>query len=138
MEKIDNIPDRLRWCRHAMGLMQSEVAAEIGLSRYQYILMETGACQVYPLDVVDKLSKFYGIAPELLLDDYNQFLSRDPAQLLKDQRKKTGLSRKAFAHLTGIPETSLKGWETGQKQISRASWERYFGDGKLATLLDLR
>lgn len=92
--------------------------------------METGACQVYPLDVVDKLSKFYGIAPELLLDDYNQFLSRDPAQLLKDQRKKTGLSRKAFAHLTGIPETSLKGWETGQKQISRASWERYFGDGK--------
>lgn len=128
LAEIDNVPDRLRWCRHAMGWMQKEVAAEIGISRHQYIELETGVCQVYPPDAMDKLSKLYGIPPELLLDEYNLFLARNPAKLLSARRAQSGLTRKAFARLTGIPETSLKGWETGEKQISRASWEKYFQD----------
>ena len=36
-EEIQNVPDRLRWCRHHMGLMQKEVAEQIGISRGHYI-----------------------------------------------------------------------------------------------------
>ncbi len=41
-EEIDNVPDRLRWCRHHMGLMQKEVAEQIGITRGHYIDFETG------------------------------------------------------------------------------------------------
>lgn len=41
-EEINNVPDRLRWCRHHMGLMQKEVAEQIGISRIQYIDFESG------------------------------------------------------------------------------------------------
>ena len=39
-EDIPNVPDRLRWCRHHMGLMQKEVAELIGISRGHYIDFE--------------------------------------------------------------------------------------------------
>lgn len=41
-EDIPNVPDRLRWCRHHMGLMQKEVAELIGISRGHYIDFEVG------------------------------------------------------------------------------------------------
>lgn len=41
-EEIQNVPDRLRWCRHHMGLMQKEVAEQIGISRGHYIDYEVG------------------------------------------------------------------------------------------------
>ena len=40
-EDIPNVPDRLRWYRHHMGLMQKEVAELIGISRGHYIDMLT-------------------------------------------------------------------------------------------------
>ena len=33
-EDIQNVPDRLRWLRHSRGLIQTEVAAKIGMSRH--------------------------------------------------------------------------------------------------------
>jgi len=36
-EEIDNVPDRLRWCRHQMGLMQKEVADLLDITRGHYI-----------------------------------------------------------------------------------------------------
>lgn len=125
-DEIDNVPDRLRWRRHEMGLMQKEVAARVGISRYRYIQLETGLCQAYHLDVLDKLSTFYNVPLDCLLDDYNRFLAKGQAQQLTDCREHTGLSRREFAAQTGIPETSLREWEEGRKRISRASWEKYY------------
>ena len=55
--KLDgNVPDRLRWCRHHMGLMQKEVAELIGITRGHYIDFEVGYVDHYPKEIVDKLA----------------------------------------------------------------------------------
>lgn len=69
-EEIQNVPDRLRWCRHHMGLMQKEVAEQIGISRGHYIDYEVGYVDYYPKEVVDRLADFYHIPVEDLLDEY--------------------------------------------------------------------
>jgi len=125
-DEIDNVPDRLRWCRYGMGLMQKEVAERVGISPAAYIELETGTCQRYRLDVMDKLSAFYGIPRDCLLDDYNRFLAKGQAQQLLEYRKRAGLNRRQFSKRTGIPVTSARDWEEGKKRISRRSWERYF------------
>ena len=53
-EEIKNVPDRLRWCRHHMGLMQKEVAERIGVSREHYIDFEMGNVDYYPKEIVDR------------------------------------------------------------------------------------
>ena len=55
-EDIQNVPDRLRWCRHHMGLMQKEVAELIGITRGHYIDFEVGYVDHYPKEIVDKLA----------------------------------------------------------------------------------
>ena len=73
-EDIPNVPDRLRWCRHHMGLMQKKVAELIGISRGHYIDFEVGYVDYYPKEIVDKLAELYGVPVDDLLDDYNRFL----------------------------------------------------------------
>ena len=70
-EEIQNVPDRLRWCRHHMGLMQKEVAEQIGISRGHYIDYEVGYVDYYPKEVVDRLADFYHIPVELPLRTEN-------------------------------------------------------------------
>ena len=67
-EDIPNVPDRLRWCRHHMGLMQKEVAELIGISRGHYIDFEVGYVDYYPKEIVDKLAELYGVPVDDLLD----------------------------------------------------------------------
>ena len=59
--ELSTVQDRLRWCRHHMGLMQKEVADRIGISRCQYMDLETGAVDYCPKEVVDKLAALFGI-----------------------------------------------------------------------------
>ena len=56
-EDIDNIPDRLRFCRHKLGLMQKEVAQIVDIARSTYINLETGNHNGFDKTVADKLSK---------------------------------------------------------------------------------
>ena len=60
-EEIDNVPDRLRWCRHQMGLMQKEVADLLGITRGHYINFEMGYVDYYPKEIVDKLAEVFGV-----------------------------------------------------------------------------
>ena len=60
-EDIPNVPDRLRWRRHHMGLMQKEVAELIGISRGHYIDFEVGYVGHYPKEIVDKLAELYQV-----------------------------------------------------------------------------
>lgn len=128
LSDIDNTPERLRWCRHSMGLMQKEVAERIGVSRAVYVDMETGAVDHFPAAVADRLSALYGVPAERLLDGYNLFLYRGQAAQIREYRKRTGLSRKAFARLLGVSDSSVRAWESGRVQVSRQSWEKCFKD----------
>ena len=126
LSDIDNVPDRLRWCRHQMGWMQKEVTDRIGVSRAVYVDMETGAVDHYPATVVDKLSALYHVPVETLLDGYNLFLYRGQSEQIREYRKRSELGRKKFARLIGISDSSLRAWESGQVRVSRTLWERCF------------
>lgn len=125
-EDIQNVPDRLRWCRHHMGLMQKEVAQRVGISRARYIEMETGAVDYYPKEIVDKLAELFGIPVADLLDEYNLFLYRGQGKMIQEYRESLGLKKKSFADLIGINPHLLGAWEADRKRMNINSWEKHF------------
>lgn len=125
-DKITTIPDRLRWCRHSRGLMQREVAEIAGVGRAVYNEIERGGTRQIPQKMILNLSKFYGVPVSDFMDEFNNFLFDGQAERIKAYRKKLGMGRKPFCRATGIPLSSLRGWEDGTKRISMKSWERYF------------
>ena len=125
-EDIPNVPDRLRWCRHHMGLMQKEVAELIGISRGHYIDFEVGYVDYYPKEIVDKLAELYGVPVDDLLDDYNRFLYKGQGKMIREYRESLGLKKKLFARLMGISPNLLRAWEDHQKRMNINSWNKYF------------
>ncbi len=131
-EDIDNIPDRLRFCRHRLGLMQKDVAKIAGVSRNTYINLETGILNGFDKTVADKLAALFEIPVYDLLDGYNRFLCDGQARQIQEYRASYGLGQKPFARQMGIPIRSLQAWESGRKVVSLKSWEKYFKD-KIST-----
>lgn len=125
-EEIQNVPDRLRWCRYHRGWTQSEVAQQVGITKSVYCSIESGLTQHIPTELADKLARPYTVPVTDLLDDFNCFLYEGQAKRIQAYRQQLGLGRKSFARCTGIPLTSLREWENGKKVISRRCWEQYF------------
>ena len=125
-EEIQYVPDRLRWCRYSRGLLQAEVAQQLGISINVYKNIEDGITQQIPKELADKLAQLYGVPVTDFLDEYNQFLCAGQAEIIRAYRLSLGLGRKPFARKMGIPIRSLQEWENGRKVIIRQSWERYF------------
>lgn len=123
-EDLHTVPERLRWCRYRLGLIQKEVAQRVGISQTLYEEMERGDCREYPAYAVDKLAGLYQVPVEDLLDGYSRFLYNGPVDQIRCARERMGLSRKAFAELAGVGEKSVRDWEMGRKKVSRKSWER--------------
>ncbi len=72
-EEIDNVPVRLRWCRHNRGLMQVEVADKVGMTYSVYEAIEEGVSQHIEPEKVDRLVQFYGVPVTDFLDEFNHF-----------------------------------------------------------------
>ena len=123
-EDLYTVPERLRWCRYRLGMMQKEVAQQTGIPLSQYEEMERGACREYQAHAVDKLAWLYQVPVEDLLDGYSRFLFAGPIDQIRYARERLGLSRKAFAELAGVREKSVRDWEMGRKKVSKKSWER--------------
>ena len=125
-EEIDNVPDRLRWCRHSRGLLQTEVADQVGITHNVYKAVEEGLTQHIPQEAAERLARFYRVPITDFLDEFNRFLYDGQANRIRAYRESLGLGKKPFAKKMGIPIRSLQAWETGRKQISRKCWEKYF------------
>jgi transcriptional regulator with XRE-family HTH domain len=125
-EEIDNVPDRLRWCRHSRGLLQTEVADQVGITHNIYKAIEEGFKQHIPQEAAERLARFYRVPITDFLDEFNRFLYDGQANRIRAYRESLGLGKKPFAKKMGIPIRSLQAWETGRKQISRKCWEKYF------------
>ena len=125
-EEIDNVPDRLRWCRHSRGLLQTEVADQVGITHNVYKAIEEGFKQHIEPEKVERLAQFYCVPITDFLDEFNRFLYNGQANRIRAYREFLGLGKKPFAKKMGIPIRSLQAWETGRKQISRKCWEKYF------------
>ena len=95
-EEIRTVPERLRWCRLHMGIIQKEVAERIGVKRTHYIEFETENVDYYPKEIVDKLTGLYQIPTEDLLDEYNQFLYKGQGRLIREYRERLGLSEETI------------------------------------------
>ena len=63
-EDMQNIPDKLRWLRHSRGLIQTEVAIRIGVSKHIYKSIEAGTTRQISGEMRDKLALFYGVSSE--------------------------------------------------------------------------
>lgn len=124
--EIQNVPDRMRWCRYHMGLMQKEVAALVGISEGVYMGLEKARNEYYEKDVVDKLAALFHIPVQDLLDEYNAFMYNDPAKKIREYRMSLGLGTERFARKIGTSDTCVRSWENNTKLISRKSWERCF------------
>lgn len=107
-------------------MLQKDVAKLIGISRNMYMNIESGTKKQIPNEIVKKLADFYGVPVEAFMDDYNRFLADGQADRIRKYREATGLGKKAFARETGIPIRCLQEWESGEKTVSRKSWEKYF------------
>lgn len=124
-EEITDIPDRMRWCRHHLGLMQKEVAEHIGVTEAQYMDYETGYAACIPSETADKLAAFYQIPVDNLLDDYNRFIYCGQGQALLSHRQKLGMKKKPYARMLGVEPNLYRMWEAEKKRVSRKSWEKY-------------
>ena len=125
-EEIDNVPDRLRWCRHSKGLMQVEVADKVGMTHSVYKAIEEGFTQHIEPEKVDRLAQFYGVPVTDFLDEFNHFLYDGQAVRIRAYRESFGMGKKPFARKMGIPVRCLQEWESGRKVIGIKCWERHF------------
>ena len=125
-EKIGNVADRLRWCRHSKGLTQREAAEKLGMSHNIYKAIEKGVTQQIRPEIIDRLAQLYGVPKTDFMDDYSRFLMDGQARFIRECRERQGMGRKTFAKFTGIPLSSLREWESGKKTVSRKAWEKYF------------
>ena len=124
--EITAIPDRLRWCRHHLGLMQREVAAIAGLNRSVYNNIECGTTQHIPLEAARRLAEYYGVSADDFIDEYSRFHLDGQVQRISAYRSRLKMKKKPFCKYTGIPLTSLREWEKGNKTVSYKCWEKYF------------
>ena len=125
-QQVKEMPDKLRWLRYSKGLLQSEVAEMIGVTRAVYGDIESGITQIIPPEAASRLAQLYEVPVTELMDAYNRFLYDGQAVRIRSYRESLGLKRKSFARTMGIPVRSLQEWERGEKVVSRKSWERYF------------
>ena len=125
-EEIDNVPDRLRWCRHSKGLMQVEVADRVGMTQSVYKAIEEGYTQHMEPENAERLAQLYEVPVTDFLDAFNRFLYDGQGSRIRGYRESLGLGKKPFAREMGIPIRCLQEWESGRKTISYKSWEKYF------------
>ena len=125
-EDIDSIPDRLRWRRHELGLLQREVAAKIGIPRAAYTSLETENMDSYDPIVMDKLAALYHIPINDLLNDYTRFLQAGQGQTILNLRQSLNMTRTQFAQYLHADIDNITVWEMEKKRISRELWEKHF------------
>ena len=125
-EAIDNVLDRLRWCRNKFGYMQQDVANLLGIERSQYVAYEGGYTDYIPKEIVDKLASIYNVPVTDFLDDYNYLLYYGQGKLIREYRESLGMRKQEFANSMGIDRNSLRCWETEKKRISKDSYEKFF------------
>jgi transcriptional regulator with XRE-family HTH domain len=112
--ELNTIGDHLRKRRLDLGLLQREVAKQIGVTACTIQYWETN--RVVPaLRFRPQIIEFLGYDPSHRSPDQSL------AEVLKAQRQRLGMSRKKLAALLGIDESSLAHWERGEHHPTERS-----------------
>ena len=123
LEDIPTTAEKLRWLRCQRNLFQVEVANYAGLRRSTYVGYEEGVRDSYPMDKLAKIAALFGVPVDDLLDEYNDFLTRQ-AEEVRVIRKGLGLSQEQFAEVLGVSESAVRRWESGRAKMTKGMWER--------------
>lgn len=112
--ELKTIGDHLRKRRLDLGLLQREVAEQIGVTKCTIQYWETNrvspAIRFRPL-----IRSFLGY------DTYDQNRSESLAESLRVHRLRLGLSRKELAGKLGVNESSVAHWERGEHHPTERS-----------------
>lgn len=127
-DQITNIAVKLRWYRHQKGMLQREVADYIGVNRATYVHYEDGTQELYPAEVMMKLTELYGVSADALLDEYNWFIWRGQGRQVQELRLSKELTILQFAEELNVYPTSIRRWEDESQLMTKSTWERYFKD----------
>lgn len=125
-EDIVSIPDRLRWRRHELGLLQKEVAVKIDVPRAVYSSLETREMDAYDPLIMDKLATLYHIPINDLMNDYTNFLQAGQGQAILNLRQSLNMTRSQFAEYLHTDVENITVWEKEKKRISKGMWEKHF------------
>jgi transcriptional regulator with XRE-family HTH domain len=114
--KLNTLGDHLRTRRLDLGLLQKEVAGQIGVTKCTIQYWETNR--------VSPAIRFIPLINEFLGYDLEAGISGglgSMADRLKAHRVRVGLSRKKLAGLLRIDESSIAGWERGEHSPNKES-----------------
>ena len=112
--ELNTIGDHLRKRSLDLGLLQKEVAGQMGVTKCTIQYWETN--RVSPaIRFIPLINEFLGYDPSA--NEHRLSL----AEQLKAYRRKLGLSRKRLAALLRIDQSSLMSWETGKHQPTKGS-----------------
>ena len=124
--KIAETADKLRWHRYKKALLQSEVAAWIGVDDSTYRSYETVGRDYYPMEQMEKLADLFEVPVTELLDAYNLFLYHDQGRQIKEHRARLHLTQSEYAAQLGITPNHLGKWENNKVRVPKAVWKKYF------------
>jgi transcriptional regulator with XRE-family HTH domain len=114
--ELKTIGDRLRKRRLDLGLLQREVAQEIGVTKCTIQYWETN--RVAPaLRFRPRIVSFLGYPA------YGGSTPESLAERLRAYREWFGLSRKKLAALLGVDPSNVAGWETEKHRPTKRSLE---------------
>jgi transcriptional regulator with XRE-family HTH domain len=114
--ELKTIGDHLRKRRLDLGLLQREVARQIGVTKCTVQYWETN--RVAPaLRFRPRITSFLGY------DACTQRTTESVTEQLRSYRERFGLSRKKLAALLGIDPSNITGWETGRHRPTKKSLE---------------
>ena len=72
------------------------------------------------------MAEYYGVSADDFIDEYTRFNLDGQVQRISAYRSRLKMKKKPFCKYTGIPLTSLREWEKGNKTVSYKCWEKYF------------
>ena len=125
LEDLDNVPDKLKWCRYKNGLMQKEVADHAGIYRSTYSSYEKVGRDYFPIDIMKKFAELFRIDVTALLDEYNLFIYNNQGEQIKNCRRKRGMTQAEYAEFLNVSVGTLKEWETNRTIMGKKSWEKW-------------
>lgn len=121
--QIDNTPDKLRWHRYRLGLLQRDIADYAGINRSTYSGYEEIGRDYYPIEVMLRIAELFSVPVTDLLDEFNRFLYYGQGRQIKQMRKRRQMTQREYACYLGVPFGTLQQWEQDRVMISKSTWE---------------
>jgi len=125
LEDDADIYDVIKYYRIKKGYTIEELSKMVNVSRYTIMAIENKKAY-YCIKTLRKIFRVLGIEKEAVskMNTYMRFLYMGGQAIVKDMRKRLGMTQSRFAKELGVSRSSIRDWESGKKELSRKSWEK--------------